>query len=155
MASKAEQRLQAALDTLSPQVRKAFDQAIRDHVGSIDVKELERLIAERRINEAIDLLRIKPAFTFPLTETIWNGYTTGGAFAKAELRPKDQRQVCLGERPAGRVSVPDCFSQRKGEGRFDPQKFNRLVEPPVGTRHAIPAGAQGFRSGHPRSRRVD
>ena len=99
MASKAEQRLQAALDTLSPQVRKAFDQAIRDHVGSIDVKELERLIADRRFNEAIDLLRIKPAFTFPLTETIWNGYTTGGAFTKADLPLIIRAQFGFGNNP--------------------------------------------------------
>ena len=99
MATKAEQRLQAALDTLSPHVRKAFDQAIRDHVGSIDVKELERLIADRRINEAIDLLRIKPAFTFPLTETIWNGYTTGGAFTKADLPLILRAQFGFGNNP--------------------------------------------------------
>lgn len=95
----AERRIAAMLKTLQPSVQKAFKEAIAAHVGSIDAKALERLIAEGRLQEAIDLLRVNQAFTFPLTEAVRASFIAGGSLTKDALPLVIRAQFGFGNNP--------------------------------------------------------
>ena len=77
--NRQEKRLQKALERLRPEIRRAFEQAIRDAAISIDQAALAHLIELGRIDEAVELLRIERSLFSPLIDAIRAAHLRGGS----------------------------------------------------------------------------
>lgn len=85
--SNQERRLTQALNRLRPEVRRAFEQAIRDAAISINQTLLANLIEQGRIEEAVELLRIDQSLFSPLTDALRGAFLTGGRLAE-DIAPR-------------------------------------------------------------------
>lgn len=85
--SNQERRLTQALNRLRPEVRRAFEQAIRDAAISVNQTLLANLIEQGRIEEAVELLRIDQSLFSPLTDALRGAFLTGGRLAE-DIAPR-------------------------------------------------------------------
>lgn len=73
------------LKTLSPEIEKAFRDAIARIVGKIDVAELARALEVQDFYRAAQVLRVEPADFWRLDEALRGGFMGGGALTEAAL----------------------------------------------------------------------
>lgn len=77
--------LERELAKLEPEIRKAFLEAIADIRSSAQLAVIARAIEEGRINDALTILNLDPAFFAPLDDAIRAAYLLGGRNAIAAL----------------------------------------------------------------------
>lgn len=68
---------------MEPNIRRAFMEAMRKASSAIDYEDLVQAIEAGRIEDAIAMLEIKPAFVAPVSEAIRDGFLAG--MAQSEL----------------------------------------------------------------------
>lgn len=78
-------RVRAALRTLEPSIRKAFERAIAKAAGSIDFNALVAAIESGNVQRAVEVLRINQALLFPLDDAIRAAYVAGGTMVTEDL----------------------------------------------------------------------
>ena len=83
--SKTPKALQAAIDALEPQFRKAFMAAVQDIRSNAQMAVVIRAIEEDRIADAMQALNVDPAFWAPLDDWTRAVYLQGGRDAIAAL----------------------------------------------------------------------
>lgn len=77
--------IQALLDLLEPEIRKAFLDAIQGITSQAQLKAVAGHIEAGNIDAALLALRIDPAFFRPLDRAITDAYYRGGVLALASL----------------------------------------------------------------------
>lgn len=77
--------IQALLDLLEPEIRKAFLEAIQGITSQAQLKAVAGHIEAGNIDAALLALRIDPAFFRPLDRAITDAYYRGGVLALASL----------------------------------------------------------------------
>lgn len=78
-------QLERALAALEPQVRDAFLAAVADVRSSAQLALIVRAIEEGRVDDALLILNVDPAFFAPLDDAIRAAYLMGGRNAIAAL----------------------------------------------------------------------
>lgn len=78
--SEAAQRRQfeALLAKLQPDIAKAFREVIRRRASDVDFGALVQAIKDNRLQDAIDLVAMRPRDVFTLTEAVRSAYIAGG-----------------------------------------------------------------------------
>ncbi|MHA3913850.1 phage minor head protein [Halovulum sp. GXIMD14793] len=84
MAFRAEQRrlVEAALKRYSPDVARAFREAMQIAGADVDYKALVAALDAGQVERAVELLRIRQSTMFSMTESIRTAYVAGGIMAE-------------------------------------------------------------------------
>lgn len=73
----ARETLDQLVLRMEPNIRRAFMAAMRKATSAIDYADLVQAIEAGRIEDAIEMLEIKPAFVYPVTEAVRDGFIAG------------------------------------------------------------------------------
>lgn len=84
--ANAERRLEELLRKLEPDVRKAFEDAIRKARRAVNIAALTDALDRGDLQRAVELLRIDTQILLPLSESVRSAYMAGGE-AVGELIP--------------------------------------------------------------------
>ncbi|QIG70404.1 head morphogenesis protein [Rhizobium phage RHph_N28_2] len=79
------QQLSELIDKLSPEMEKAFREAIEDIKSEIVLKEVVDRLERRDVEGAIQALHIDPAAFHPLTEALRQAYNSGGLLTSQNM----------------------------------------------------------------------
>ena len=89
MARKLPREIRGALEKLEPEMRKAFEDAVRKMRSAAQVKKLVTALSEGRTDDALEALRIDEAFFSALSDSLRAAYTTGGTLALSRIAIRD------------------------------------------------------------------
>jgi hypothetical protein len=81
--TQQERQVNALVQKLSPELARAFREAIRKHAGQIDVKAMVAALEVGDVLGAAEIARIRPATMFQFTEVLRAAFIQGGANAVA------------------------------------------------------------------------
>lgn len=79
-------RLQDLIDRFEPEIRKGFQEAIRNVKSDAVLSEIEKAIRAGDINQALRFTGISEAALRPLTDRIERAYETGGVFTADQIK---------------------------------------------------------------------
>lgn len=105
--------VQALLDTLEPQIRDAFLDAIQRITSQAQLSTIVGHLQAGNVEAAITALRMEPVFFHPLDRAIMEAYYRGGVLALASL-PRIPDPFLVGQRFSALMDA--TFAPKSGDG---------------------------------------